>query len=399
MRYLLTTNIPFYADPSGRVWTDALWVKDLAEHLKCVDRLLVVAPLSEGERPGDWVEVRNVVTGAGGTGIEFCGVKSFSSFVSALLGYGVLKRQISEAIDRADVVQLNVAGWPVPLGWIAKSLAMKRGKRLVVVVESAPWRGERGWKGMVRSRLFELMARRCVAASDVCFFTHAGYRDSLLPKGFDAKRAHVVHATWIDECHMLTGQGKGARAAGGQLRVLFAGRLVEAKGLRVVLDAVERLSTPVSVRLSVMGSGELEEECRAFAARWSDRVELVGTVEYGKPFMDVLDRHDVLVVPTLSDEQPRVVYDAYARGLPVIASDTQGHRDCVFPGETGWLVGRGDAGALARELERLARAPKEVEERSAGALSHAQNKTHTAMHTARHRLVVEGVGMSEMPVK
>lgn len=54
-----------------------------------------------------------------------------------------------------------------------------------------------------------------------------------------------------------------------------------------------------------------------------------------------LSRHD--------EGRPQVLLEAMAAGLPVVASDLPGHRDCIRHGETGWLVGRRDdlAAALA----------------------------------------------------
>jgi hypothetical protein len=64
--------------------------------------------------------------------------------------------------------------------------------------------------------------------------------------------------------------------------------------------------------------------CKAATESLKDRVAMnfLGTVEYGRPLFDLLASYDVLVVPKLSNEQPRNVYDANASALPALAFPT-----------------------------------------------------------------------------
>ena len=58
---------------------------------------------------------------------------------------------------------------------------------------------------------------------------------------------------------------------------------------------------------------------------------------------------DVFVLPSYREGIPRVLLEAGAMGVPVIATETAGCREVVRHGETGLLV-------PAREVDRLARA-------------------------------------------
>ena len=79
-----------------------------------------------------------------------------------------------------------------------------------------------------------------------------------------------------------------------------------------------------------------------------------GELPYGAEFLDAIGHHDVLVVPNLSDEQPRIVYDAYSQGLPVMAAATSGLKQRVVDGETGILFPPADWAALKQEIAALA---------------------------------------------
>jgi glycosyltransferase involved in cell wall biosynthesis len=61
------------------------------------------------------------------------------------------------------------------------------------------------------------------------------------------------------------------------------------------------------------------------------------------------------------------VMEAAACGTPSLASDSPGLRDSVRPGETGFLVPHGDAGALAERMLELAGSPALVERLGAAA--------------------------------
>ena len=399
MKYLVTINIPYAVDARGVPYTDPLWAKDIERHAEHVDELLIAAPLATAPPPPAWVQVPRERPDHSRGRVTFIAVPSFRSLVPAWLGRAKIEQALAAAIASADVVQTNVAGWPLPLGWLAGPYARALGKPVVVNVESAPWRSARG-RHRLHAWLYERLARREVQASDIAFFTHAGYRDELLDPDRPGPRAvHVVHATWIEDEFLVDEtvleRRFAARSGNEPLRVLFAGRVVAAKGIEVLLRALETLTPQDRLAVTIAGDGDLVPALQRFASTRSAWVRVADPVPYGQAFLEVLDAHDLLVVPSLSDEQPRVVYDAFARGLPALASDTRGHRDCVEEGRTGWFFGRGDAAALADRLRELARGERgEVYARGRQARRYVATRTHRAMHALRRRLIHEALRRS-----
>lgn len=142
--------------------------------------------------------------------------------------------------------------------------------------------------------------------------------------------------------------------------VVTVGRLVEQKGHAVLLDAFGRLleSRPAA-RLRIVGDGELRD---ALAARARElgidgRVEFTGTVH---PTLGVLRDADLFVFPSLWEPQGLAVLEAFAAGVPVIASRTGGIVDMVEDGSTGLLVEPGDAAGLAAAMNGLLADPARV---------------------------------------
>jgi glycosyltransferase involved in cell wall biosynthesis len=127
---------------------------------------------------------------------------------------------------------------------------------------------------------------------------------------------------------------------------LFLGRLAREKGLRTLLDAWRN----VSARLLVAGDGPEGSDLRSMAP---PGVEFVGAVP-SSAVPPLLQRARAVLVPSLWYEgQPRTILEAYAAGVPVIASDIGGLPEVVEEGVSGVLVAPGDAGAWTKALHRL----------------------------------------------
>jgi glycosyltransferase involved in cell wall biosynthesis len=81
--------------------------------------------------------------------------------------------------------------------------------------------------------------------------------------------------------------------------------------------------------------------------------------------LDVINSTDIVVMASRTEGMPRVILEAFARGVPVVAPRIGGIPEAVRDGETGLLVPPDDWAALADALLRLIRDP--VLRRSLGA--------------------------------
>jgi glycosyltransferase involved in cell wall biosynthesis len=131
----------------------------------------------------------------------------------------------------------------------------------------------------------------------------------------------------------------------------YIGRLEPLKGVEVLLRANELLPDEgFTVAIAGTGPEEYVEALRAGTNRRNMR--FLGFVNPAQFFRAV----DVVVVPSLWEEPAgRVIHEAYAYGVPVIASRLGGPPEMVVEGRTGYLFEAGDARALADALERVRR--------------------------------------------
>jgi glycosyltransferase involved in cell wall biosynthesis len=131
--------------------------------------------------------------------------------------------------------------------------------------------------------------------------------------------------------------------------LLFSGRVVDSKGLDVVVRALPRLP---QIRLKVAGEGWALAKVQAAAEKLgvSDRIDYLGWLA-PDDLAAVHAEVDLVVVPSVWPEPFGLIgIEALSHGRPVVASDTGGIRDWAIPGETGWLFRPGSDEDLARRV-------------------------------------------------
>jgi glycosyltransferase involved in cell wall biosynthesis len=131
--------------------------------------------------------------------------------------------------------------------------------------------------------------------------------------------------------------------------VLYVGQHTEAKGLDTLFAAADQLP---DVTVHVCGTGP-EADHTAEAARRASNIEYYGFVS-AERLAELRQTAVAAVVPSIwMENSPMTIYESFAAGLPVIASDIGGIPELVTPGETGFLFEPKNAAELAGQIERL----------------------------------------------
>jgi glycosyltransferase involved in cell wall biosynthesis len=145
---------------------------------------------------------------------------------------------------------------------------------------------------------------------------------------------------------------------------LFAGKLQDKKRPQDLLEAMRLLkeqapTSPRPLHLLIVGSGHLEEACRAQVAAQGLPVSFAGFLNQSA-IASAYAASDCLVLPSDHGETwGLVVNEAMACGLPAVVSDLVGCReDLIVEGETGLSYPCGDSSALASCLARMALDPE-----------------------------------------
>ncbi|HEY4925561.1 MAG TPA: glycosyltransferase family 4 protein [Roseiarcus sp.] len=146
----------------------------------------------------------------------------------------------------------------------------------------------------------------------------------------------------------------------GPLTIGFAGRLLDDKGVRPLVQAVRSMrakganvvlliaGTPDPANPSSIPLAEIEGWREAGAIEWLGQVSDI---------RDLWRRCHIAALPSRREGLPKALLEAAACGRAMIATDVPGCREVAIEGETGLLVPMDDAGALADAIERLDKSP------------------------------------------
>jgi glycosyltransferase involved in cell wall biosynthesis len=149
--------------------------------------------------------------------------------------------------------------------------------------------------------------------------------------------------------------------------ILYAGVLIPRKGVHHLINAFSKIAQefPQS-RLVLVGAAEnrtyaaaLQQQSRHIGLE--NRVDFVGPVSQVE-LAALMRRSRVFVLPTYSEGLPRVVFEAMAVGIPVIASAVSGIPEIVQDGRGGFLVEPGDEEALSARIRWLLQHPEAMRE-------------------------------------
>jgi colanic acid/amylovoran biosynthesis glycosyltransferase len=210
----------------------------------------------------------------------------------------------------------------------------------------------------------------------------------LVALGAPAAHTHVL-PMGADVTAVRAG-GDGVERVPG--RILFVGRLVEKKGLAVLLAALRRVPA-TGWSLEVVGDGPLRAEVEAAAAGLP--VEFRGALSR-TDLAAAYARSEVVVVPSVSaasgdqDGLPVALLEAMAAGCAVVGSRIAGIDAAVLDGDSGLLVPPGDAAALAATLAALLADPRLRAKLGAAARDRAEEFSVAAVG-ARYRALLKEI--------
>jgi starch synthase len=162
----------------------------------------------------------------------------------------------------------------------------------------------------------------------------SGDKISVIPLGFDADRI-----TYIREQRPISGR---------TLKLLYAGRVTQRKGMKYLLEAMKGFSkSEVELHIigNVYGSGN------AFK-RYSELYRYSTGLSQNELFK-IYCNYDALVFPSVLEGFGLVTVEAMGAGLPVITTPNTNAAELIRDGENGFLIPVRDAEAIRKAIEKL----------------------------------------------
>jgi colanic acid/amylovoran biosynthesis glycosyltransferase len=143
----------------------------------------------------------------------------------------------------------------------------------------------------------------------------------------------------------------GARIADS--RLVCVGRLCEAKGQLLLIDAIAQLKQRgVRVDLTLAGDGPMRTEIETMVREFGlqDRVQITGWISSDRVREEILAAR-ALVLSSFAEGLPVVIMEALALRRPVITTYIAGIPELVKAGENGWLIPAGSIRDLTAAIE------------------------------------------------
>lgn len=143
----------------------------------------------------------------------------------------------------------------------------------------------------------------------------------------------------------------------GKQKVLFTARMVEDKGVLVLIDAADKLRSEYDGKVQFLLCGGLETNPLAVSR---ERLEELCDGDYiqwlgrRSDVRKLLEQSHIFAFPSYYKEGlPKSCIEATAVGRPVITCDSTGCRDTVIDGKTGYLIPIKNSEVLAERLRML----------------------------------------------
>jgi glycosyltransferase involved in cell wall biosynthesis len=132
-----------------------------------------------------------------------------------------------------------------------------------------------------------------------------------------------------------------------------ASRLVEKKGIQVLLMAFSRLVEDFpNVSLLITGDGPFRPKLEQLTQDLNLSAHVVFLGQQ-RDMPGVYRQMDLFVLPSFQEGMPMCILEAMSTGVPVVATRVGGVSQILRHAETGWLVDPNDPTALARVLSQL----------------------------------------------
>lgn len=171
-----------------------------------------------------------------------------------------------------------------------------------------------------------------------------------------------------------------------ELRLLFAGRVVDIKGVHTAIEAMPHIINALSnLKISLSIVGDIRDQQYVAKLRKiitdlgiEDSVHFVSPVQETELFK-LFQEYDIYLFPSLYEPFSLTLIHALQAGIPTVASDVGGNPEIVFHEQTGLLFRQADAKHLAAQVVKFVHNKNLRVTVSARAQDHASQFTFNRM--------------------
>ena len=178
-----------------------------------------------------------------------------------------------------------------------------------------------------------------------------GVRDFAAERGFPEEKLKVIPNSFDPTLFHFT---RHRYNHGEPFKILYLGRINPQKGLEYLMDAAAQLKSRNRLFLIDL-TGKADAPYRNRLGKQIEKLGLKSVVSWEPPVKHtrvpgLLAQYNALILPSLWEGMPNVIMEAFASGLPVIATRIGGTKDLVVHEQTGLLADPADSSELAEKI-------------------------------------------------
>ncbi len=408
MRYVLITYLPFSLTEKGRFRVDIDgWYWDLKAHIDHFEDLHVFAPMKEEKIP-DNEELTNVFSS---DEIQFHPLPYFENNAKIkdqtkfLFNLPKIISIIGREIKKDDIIHSTGAAIP-PLGLAVNFVCFLKGYKKRLLVLDADFISDLDLYSKTSQNIF---SKGFYKLLKTCYYPIFKYSikktpltlvggENLLQRYSDNGNVVKYKTSWIKGKDIISEAQLSKKIKNSSdecINLCFSATLIPKKNPACAIETVKILKKRgIRCKLDILpipfNGDTLEEELKELIKKYglSDIVNIWGIVPYGEPFYKAIREHDIILVPNLSDEEPRIIYDAMANGTVVIGSNSKGFA-IISSNKNGILCNPDDPECFADAVEKLYNNRNMLSKIALNGLETIKNNTIEKMHYSRKKHIIE----------
>ncbi len=230
---------------------------------------------------------------------------------------------------------------------------LKRKKYVMTVHSCFDKKTYYNYTSKIKSKIFAYLLGSNLKGSDgIVFVSEAGMKSYKAEFDFKDERTRIIYNGVI--CNQEGKECNKSKSLADKFRILYVGRLVEIKGVQLLVDAVNQMVLEgVNVELVIVGDGayrtELEQQVKQFGL--SDCIKFEGTQRELEKYYS---KADVFVYPSICEEVFGIsIVEAMAEGIPCVAFKVGGIPEIIQDGVNGAIAEEKDATQLKEAIFRI----------------------------------------------
>jgi len=403
MRYIIISPLKYTIDDNNSITVEQLWGLDLETNSKFIKNINVFAPFQVDQQLT--TQNGSMHTFSKDSPIIFTALPNFNKRFYFLYKVPTIVYMLHTKIHKDDIVHCAGMAYP-PIGIIANIILwLKRHKKYIFVLdadfvrdlelriksETNPF--AKGIFNLLRN-LYLCIFIFCIKTSPLTFVVG----DSLYKKYKKYGNVDKIYASWVKEKDIISDveilDRSNALLIKKELKLTFVANLTYIKNPKAAIEIMKILKNRgVSATLDIFGDGPLRPELETFVKESNllDIVKFKGVVSYNS-LNSILKEYDLIIVPNLSGEQVRIIFDAMANGVIVIGSELESFKKIIINYKNGVLCKPEDLENFANSIERLFANRSEMIKIIEEGVATVKKHTIESMHSKRAELVLNFFG-------